>query len=130
MKRKNLLYASLLAISTASYLTLSSGQDTSREWQTTACQNFTLTVRDKSGDAAFVAKYLVKSSDGRIFIAEKKATDDDSARVIFPDSFHEEKTSQKAWVDCSYGEKYRWEIYTNNELIESGTTTITRNKRK
>jgi hypothetical protein len=87
-------------------------------------------VRDKSSNAAYVAKYLVTASDGTIFVAEKSATDEDSARVVFPDNFHERKTNQKAWVNCEYGEKYKWEIFANSTLIDSGTIVLSRNKPK
>ena len=130
MRNTKLLISSLLAIVITLYLPVSSGEGNKREWQTTACQNFALTVRDKASNAAYVAKYVVTASDGTIFVAEKKATDEDSARVVFPDNFYEERRRQKAWVNCSYAEKYKWEIYTNNVLIESGTTALTRNKPK
>jgi hypothetical protein len=130
MKRKNLFFVSLLAIVTVSYITPSIGEGIKREWITTACQHFDLTVRDPSGNAPFFAKYVVTASNGMTFIAERKATEEDSARVVFPDSFHEMRTNQKAWTNCAYGEKYKWEIYANGNLIESGAISLTRNKQK
>ena len=130
MRNKKLFFSSLLAIVFTFYWTLSIGEGNKREWQTTACQNFSLTVRDKSSNAAYVAKYVVTASDGTFFVAEKKATDEDSARFTFPDNFYEGRSKQKAWVNCSYTEKYKWEIYTNNVLIDSGTIALTRNKPK
>ena len=130
MNKTRLLYASLLAIVIASCSTLSIGQGAKREWQTSACYRFSLTIRDKASDASYIAKYRVTATDGTIFVAEKKATDDDSARVVFPDNFHEEKTNQKAWINCNYGEKYKWAIYANKVLIDSGMISLTRNKQK
>jgi hypothetical protein len=130
MKRTKTLLASLLALVVSSYITVSMGDGNKREWVTTACQHFDLTVRDKSGNAAFSAKYVVTASNGMTFVAERKASDEDSARVIFPDSFREVRTNQKAWVNCAYGERYKWEIYANDVLIESGAISLTRNKQK
>lgn len=130
MRNRKLLISSVLAIVATLYSTASSGEGNKREWQTTACQNFSLTVRDKASNATYIARYVVTASDGTIFVAEKRATDEDSARVVFPDNFYEGRRRQKAWVNCSYAERYKWEIYTDNVLIDSGTTALTRNKPK
>jgi hypothetical protein len=130
MKTRKLYFVSLLAIVIGSYITLSVGEGNKREWITTACQHFDLTVRDNSSNTVFFAKYVVTASNGMTFVSERKATDEDSARVVFPDSFHEVRTNQKAWVNCAYGEKYKWEIYVNDILIESGAISLTRNKQK
>ena len=78
-----------------------------------------------------MAKYVVTSSDGRVFVAEKKGSGDSSnAEVIFPDNFRDKNSNLKAWIDCNYGESYSWEIYANDALTESGTFEISRKRTK
>jgi hypothetical protein len=121
----------LLAITLGLFSTLSAGEELKRAWQTAACFHFSLSVWDKKGQGRYAAKYVVTSGDGRVFIATKNASDDpNTAEVIFPDSFLEKNTNQKAWVNCSFGENYSWEIYANGTLIENGNFVISRKKTK
>lgn len=129
MKKMKLVYVSLLIISLAYFSTLSIGAEMKRTWMRSACYKFNLTAWDKFSDEAYVAKYKITSSKGEAFIAERNATDSNSAMVVFPDDFHDAKAKDiKASVDCFHGDKYTWEIYVEDILIDSGTIGFTRNK--
>lgn len=101
-------------------------------WLTNACYQLRLSVNDKlSVREIYTAKYVVKATDGKTYVAERSATAKDitSSEVIFPDGFKEEKTSLQAYADCHYGKQYTWEIYVDGALIDSGTIGFTRSKR-
>jgi hypothetical protein len=99
-------------------------------WQTSACYQLRMSVNDKfSNDNSYVAKYIVKAADGRVFVAEKAATDMNSSEVFFPDSFRDEKLGISAFIDCHNGQQYTWQIYVDNVLKDSGTIGFTRKKR-
>lgn len=125
MKQMKLLYATLLAIVIASFSTLSFGEEIKRVWQLSECFTFRLAVRDKMLGGEFTAKYVVRSSNGSTFIAEKKADDFESSRVVFPDDFYDEKTKLKAWIICDLM-TYKWYIYANNTLVDKGTAAFAR----
>ena len=126
-----LLYSSLLVTVLALFSTLSAGEEIKRAWQTSACYHLRLSVWDKMSQGRYLAKYVVTSADGRIFVAEKKATDDTStAEVIFPDNFRDESSKLKAWINCRPGENYSWDIYANGTLIDSGTIVFSKKKPK
>ena len=102
-------------------------------WLTSACYQLRLSVSDKlSVKKTYIAKYIVKSSDGETYFAEKAAIAGDvtSEEVIFPDGFHNQKTKLQAYADCFDGQKYTWEIYADNVLIDSGTLEFRRKKRR
>lgn len=131
MRYTNIFLTALLVLVLTPFSTLSRGDENKRQWQTSACFHFSLSVWDKKSQGRYVAKYVVTSADGRVFTAEKKATDDSSsADVIFPDNFRDKSTNNKAWVNCNYGESYAWEIYANGTLVENGTFVISRKKPK
>jgi len=131
MKHRKISCLALLAIALSLFSTLSAGEEPKRAWQTAACFHFSLSVWDKKSQGRYLAKYVVTSVDGKAFIASKNATDDpNTAEVIFPDSFLEKNTNQKAWVNCNYGENYSWEIYANGVLIENGTFVISKKRTK
>lgn len=127
MKRMKLLYTYLLVIMLTSFSTVSIGAETQREWLTSVCYQLKLSVMDKfNGEVAYV-KYIVTSTDGSVYVAERNATgDSNSSEVIFPNDFHDVKLNMQASVDCHYGEKYKWAIYINNALIDNGTIAFTR----
>jgi hypothetical protein len=121
----------LLATWLALFSIQSSGDEPRRQWQTAACFHFSLSVWDKNSKGNFTAKYVVTSADGKVFVAEKRATDTpDTADVIFPDNFRDKSTNLKAWINCSFAESYTWEMYANGSLIESGSFVISRKKTK
>ena len=131
MKPMKIFSSSLLVIVLALFSTLSAGEEVKRVWQTSACYQLTLSVWDKTSQGRYLAKYIVRSADGRVFVAERKATEDtDTAEVIFPDNFRDENTKNKAWINCRYGENYSWDIYANGALIDSGTIVMSRKKQK
>ncbi|MDO8989728.1 MAG: hypothetical protein Q7U91_08845 [Sideroxyarcus sp.] len=131
MKPPKLFCASLLAISLALFATLSAGEEQKRSWETAFCFHFSLTVWDKQVQDRYSAKYVVTATDGSVFVAEKSGVrDSDTAQVIFPDNFRDQKTNLKAWVNCSYGETYNWEVYVNGALVESGRFAVSKKKSK
>ena len=73
----------------------------------------------------FTAKYVVHSSDGSTFIAEKKADDFATSKVVFPDDFLDEKTKLKAWMNCVHM-SYKWYIYADDTLANKGTASFER----
>lgn len=128
MKKIKLVYVSLLIIVLASFSTLSIGAEAKRAWMTSACYKFNLTAWDKfSEEVTYLAKFKITSSNGEVFIAERHATDHNSAMVVFPDDFHEDKLNISASIDCFDGKTYKWEIYVNDALIDNGTIGFTRN---
>lgn len=131
MKHMTFFYSSVLLIVLAIFSAQSAGEDSRRVWQTSVCYQLRLSVGDKLSQGRYSAKYIVTSSDGRVFIAENKtATDSNTAEVIFPNNFREENTNLKAWVNCRYGENYSWDIYANGELIDSGSIVFSKKKQK
>lgn len=124
MKQIKLICATLLAIVIAFYPTLSFGQGVKRVWQLSSCFTFKLAVRDKMVGGEFVAKYVVQSADGNTFIAEKKADDFESSRVVFPDDFYDEKTKLKMGMVCHM--TYKWFIYADTALVDKGTASFAR----
>lgn len=109
----------------------SAGEEMKRAWQTSVCYHFRLSVWDKLSQGNYRAKYTVTSSDGRVFVAEKNATEDsNTAEVAFPDNFRDAQNNIKAWINCRYGENYTWNIYANGALIDSGTIAVSRKKQK
>lgn len=90
-----------------------------------SCFTFRLAVRDKMVGGEFAAKYVVHSSDGNTFIAEKRADDFESSRVVFPDDFHDEKTKLKAWMDCDHM-IYKWYIYADGIMVDKGNGSFER----
>jgi hypothetical protein len=112
------------------YATPSFGAELKPMWQTSACYKLRLSVNDKfSNENSYVAKYIVKAADGRVFVAEKVATDMNSSEVFFPDDFRYEKLGVSASINCHFGLQYTWEIYVDNVLKDSGTIGFTRKKR-
>ena len=131
MKLEKKIFSSLCGMVLVLLATPTFGDEAKRVWQTSACYHLRLSVWDKMSQGRFVAKYVVTSADGRVFTAEKKATDDiSSGEVFFPDHFRDAKTNIKAWVNCRYGENYSWEIYANGALIDSGTIVFSRKQQK
>ena len=131
MKQNAVLYSSVFSLVLALFSTLAYADDGKRAWQTSACVHVALSIWDKKSQGNYVAKYVVTSSDGRVFVAEKKGSGDSSnAEVIFPDNFRDKNSNLKAWIDCNYGESYSWEIYANDALTESGTFEISRKRTK
>lgn len=129
MKQMKCLYSSLLVAVLILFSTPSVAEEMRRNWQTSVCYHLTLSVWDKMNLGNFLAKYTVTSTDGTEFVAEEEATEDSStAEVVFPDHFHDAKTNLKAWINCSNGENYTWNIYANGVLVDSGTITFSRNK--
>jgi hypothetical protein len=116
----------------ALFTTTSSGEEKiKRQWQTSACFNFSLSVWDKKSQGRYLAKYVVTAADGKVFVAEKKAGDNpDTAEVIFPDNFRDKDTDLKAWINCGRDERYAWEMYADGLLVESGTFVTSRKKTK
>lgn len=129
MKNMQRFNATLLAIVIAFCSMLSFGAETKRAWMPSACYKFNLDVMDKFDGPAWNAKYVITSSKGRVFIAERiGASDSNSSAVVFPDDFRDAKVpGVSASVDCFYGEKYTWQIYVDGELRDSGTIGFTRN---
>lgn len=122
--------ALLILIFLTCYVTPSFGAELKPMWLTSACYELTMTVHDKfSNKNSYVAKYIVKAADGRVFIAEKIATDTNSSEVVFPKDFRYEKLDISASIDCHFGQQYTWEIYVDNVLKDSGTIGFTRKKR-
>lgn len=121
---KKMKYAILLAIIIAFYPTLSFGEGMKRVWQMSSCFTFRLAVRDKMIGGEFAAKYVVKSADGDVFVAEKKADDFESSRVVFPDDFYDEKTKLKMGMVCHMA--YKWFIYVDTILVDKGTASFAR----
>ena len=132
MKQTKIFYSSLCMMTALVLFSApSAGEEVKRVWQTSACYHLRLSVWDKMGQGRFLAKYIVTSTDGRVFVAERKATDDiNSAEVFFPDHFRDAKSNIKAWVNCRYGENYSWDIYANGALIDSGTIVFSRKQQK
>ena len=132
MKTINILGSILLASGLALFTTTSTAEEKiKRQWQTSACFNFSLSVWDKKSQGHYLAKYIVTAADGKVFVAEKKAGDNpDTAQVTFPDNFRDKDTNLKAWINCSQGESYAWEMYADGMLVESGTFVISRKKVK
>ncbi len=131
MKNKTMLALLLLVLLTSS-VTSSFGAELKPIWLTPACYQLKLSVYDKlSIKKNYIAKYIVRTADGEIYFAERAATASDvgSSEVIFPDSFRGERTRLQAYADCHYGQKYIWEIYADNVLVDSGTIEFTRKKR-
>lgn len=124
MKRTKLIYVTALAIFFAFHSVLSSGEGFKRVWQVSSCSTFSLAVRDKMISGEFIAKYVVRSTDGDVFIAEKKADDFESARVIFPDDFHDERTKLRMGMSCHM--TYKWYIYADGILVDKGTASFSR----
>jgi hypothetical protein len=91
-----------------------------------ACYKLNLEVTDKLMNGSYLAKYVLKSEDGRVFVSERNGDDDsNTARVTFPDDFHEEKLFQGKKINleaghCSIG-SYTWYIYANGILFDTGT---------
>lgn len=126
-----IVYSFLLSAVLAPLSTLSAAEEVKRVWQTSACYHLRLSVWDKMSQGRYLAKYIVTSTDGSVFVAEKKATDDpNTAEVIFPDNFRDENTRLKAWINCRYGESYSWDTYANGTLIDSGTIVFSKRKPK
>lgn len=89
-----------------------------------------MSVNNKfSNNEIYAAKYIVKAADGRVFVAEKNATDMNSSEVVFPRDFRDAKLGISAWIDCHFGQNYVWQIYVNGVLKDSGTIGFTRDKR-
>lgn len=132
MKTINILCLILLASGLALFTTISTAEEKiKRQWQAAACFHFSLSVWDKKSQGRYLAKYVVTTTDGQVFVAEKNAGDNpDTAEVIFPDNFRDKNTDLKAWINCSQGESYEWEMYADGSLVESGTFVISRKKTK
>jgi hypothetical protein len=102
-----------------------------RVWVGSACYKLNLAVWDKLMNGPYRAKYIVKSEDGRVFVTEKAGNDDsNSAQVVFPDDFREEKIFQGRKLSlpaghCSH-ENYTWYIYANDVLFDTGTIKFSR----
>lgn len=113
------------------YVTPSFGAELKPMWLTSACYQLTMSAHNKlSNENSYVAKYIVKAADGRVFVAEKAATDSNSSEVVFPRDFRYEKLDISASIDCHFGQTYTWEIYVDNVLKDSGTIGFTRKKRR
>ena len=130
MKKMKWIYAALIGIAFVSFSTLTIAEETKRAWMTSACYKFNLTAWDKFSEKAYLAKYTITSGSGRAFVAQKNATGHNSAMVVFPDDFNDAKLNVPASVDCFDGEKYKWAIYVNGVLRDSGTIAFTRDKRR
>ena len=130
MKNTKFLCAISLGMALAFFSTLSVGKEANREWMTSACYKFRLAAWDKFNGPAWDAKYVITSSKGRVFVAERHSdSDSNDFAVSFPDDFHDEKAPDiNASVDCFWGDTYTWKIYVNGKLRDSGTIGFHRNK--
>ena len=100
-------------------------------WMTTACYKLNFSAGDKLDlDPTYNVKYIVRNAEGEVYIAEKtaQARISSSSEVIFPDGFHDQATNLSVNADCNYGQKYIWEIYANDKMIDSGTFEFKRTK--
>lgn len=121
---------SLVLILLTCYVAPSFGAELKPIWLTSVCYELTMSVNNKlSNEKSYVAKYIVKAADGRIFVAKRVATDANSSEVVFPKDFRYEKLDISASIDCHFGQQYTWEIYVDNVLKDSGTIGFTRKKR-
>jgi hypothetical protein len=131
MKRTKWIFTALLVIIFTFLSTLSMGEETKRKWLGSACYQMRLGVWDKLMEGPYLARYVFKSDDGRIFVAEKNGNDDsNTARVVFPDDFHEEKIFQGKTINmpagyCDDG-SYTWYIYANGILFDTGTIAFSK----
>ena len=130
MKIQKFVQVALLGIILASFSNPSVCEETKRVWMPSACYKFRLDVMDKYNGPPWDSKYVITSSKGRIFVAEKNGvSDSNESAVIFPDDFHDEKAPDiDASVDCFWGDTYTWKIYVNGKLRDSGTIGFHRNK--
>ncbi|GAB5606509.1 hypothetical protein [Sideroxyarcus sp. TK5] len=125
MTKSKLLSATMLAIVIAFCSALSFGEEAKRAWRGSACYQMRLGVWDKLMEGPYLARYVFKTDDGRIFVAERNGDDDsNTAEVVFPDDFQEERMFQGKKVilpagHCSQG-SYTWYIYANGVLFETG----------
>lgn len=128
---KNILKLVLLILTFFTcYVTPSFGAELKPIWLTSACYELTMSAHNKlSNEKSYVAKYILKAADGRVFVVEKVATDSSSSEVVFPKDFRYEKLDISASIDCHFGQQYTWEIYVDNILKDSGTIGFTRKKR-
>jgi hypothetical protein len=128
MKNQIGIYAILLGMVLVSISTLSTGEEVKRKWMTSACYKFRLAAWDKFNGEPWSVRYVITSSQGRIFVAERDAASESSdAEVTFPDDFHDAKAPKvSASANCFEGEKYTWKIYVDTILRDSGTIGFTR----
>ena len=120
MKQMKFTYAFLIVFYFSTFSTISIGAETQRKWQISIpCNSFNLTVWDKFSSEKYLARYVVTSSDGDVFVAEKNATDHNSAMVVFPNDFQEQKKKIQAWMSCVQM-AYKWSVYVDNILVDKG----------
>jgi hypothetical protein len=120
MGRINLLITFLALFCFIAFSASSMGANTPRKWLISIpCNSFKLTVWDKLSDKQYLAKYVVTSSDGEVFVAERNATDHNSAMVVFPDDFQEQQKKIRAWMSCVQM-SYKWSVYADNVLVDQG----------
>jgi hypothetical protein len=107
------------------------GDEPKPVWLTSVDFTFSLNVREKLMlSPTYKAKYVVKTADGRTFVAERQGKEDqgDHSKVIFPNDFREDRLGMNAWAACD-GAEYFWEIYANGKFIEGGSFVCGRGKR-
>ncbi|MBU1214988.1 MAG: hypothetical protein KKF58_05820 [Gammaproteobacteria bacterium] len=131
MTKSKVLSATMFTIAIAFYSALSLGEEAKRAWRGSACYQMRLGVWDKLMEGPYLARYVFKTDDGRIFVAERNGDDDSStADVVFPDDFHEEVIFKGKKVDMPAGHcsqrNYTWYIYANDILFDTGTITFSK----
>lgn len=131
MRHMKFIYAVLLGMSFSGFSTLSIGEEAKRVWLGHACYQMHLGVWDKLGGGSYLARYVFKSDDGRILVAEKKGDDDsNTAEVIFPDDFKEEFIfkGKKTYMPAGHCDdvNYTWYIYVNDVLFDTGTIAFSK----
>lgn len=99
-------------------------------WLTSACYQFHLSVSDKFSNRPFRVRYTLSSRDGTTYVAQKVATDDNSSTAVFPSDFRYEKGGMQAYANCHDSDEYSWRIYANDKLVDSGTLSFSRDRKK
>lgn len=121
----------ILLFCTLMFAPVVSAEESKSVWLTSACYQLKLTVNDKlSVKKKYVATYIVTSSKGETYIAEKLATSADrhSSDVVFPGDFKNKRTNLQAYANCFEGDKYNWQIFVDGDLKDSGFLEFKREK--
>jgi hypothetical protein len=98
-------------------------------WLTSACFNIPMNAWDKlSLNPSYRVTYIVEDAGGRTYVATKQGTANnvEASSVSFPGDFTERRTGLPADADCNRGRDYRWTIFVNDRLIDSGSFSFKR----
>lgn len=102
-------------------------------WITSNCYQFKFSVGDKlDSKPLFKAKYLVREINGSSYVAERdvSAHQSNTSAVTFPDDFYYEKIANlKADIQPCYPGKFIFEIYADDELVDSGRFEFSNNSK-